>query len=124
MKILVWNVRGVGNPRTLQTLRHEVRSIKPQVMFLCESKCNREGSERLKVELNFEECLCIPSLGKKGGLILMWDEDLQAQVLSSSEGHINVIIKDKEGWWRFIGFYGNPESHKRKESWELLERLS
>lgn len=124
MKILVWNVRGLGNHKMLQALRHEVRSVKPQIMFFCESKCSRDRGEKLKGELNFGEFFCVPSIGKKGGLILMWEEGIQAQVLSSSEGHIDVVIKDDKGWWRFTGFYGNPESHRREDSWELLERLS
>jgi hypothetical protein len=26
--------------------------------------------------------------------------------------------------WKFTGFYGHPEVHKRKESWDLLRHLA
>lgn len=44
-------------------------------------------------------------------------------IKSFSEGHIDAIIKRKNGSWRFTGFYGNPEVDKRFHSWNLLEKL-
>ena len=35
-----------------------------------------------------------------------------------------LIDSDSEiGIWRLTGFYGNPEAHKRVESWATLTRL-
>ena len=39
--------------------------------------------------------------------------------------HIDVEIggNDGSGRWRFTGFYGQPETSRRKETWQILERL-
>lgn len=43
---------------------------------------------------------------------------------SSSVNHIDVIVNKNSGEsWRFTRFYGEPETHKRQESWDLLRRL-
>ena len=35
----------------------------------------------------------------------------------------SIIYRNKEDEWRFTGFYGEPETHKRLESWEQLRSL-
>ena len=34
-----------------------------------------------------------------------------------------IINKGKEDEWRFTGFYGEPDTRIRNESWEKLRRL-
>ena len=55
---------------------------------------------------------------------MYWKNELLVDVVSSSLNHIDAIInKDSDAAWRFTGFYGELETHKRHESWELLRRL-
>ena len=46
--------------------------------------------------------------------------------LTFSPWHIDVIVNEEDGKkrWRFTGFYGNPETSKRDESWALIKNLS
>ena len=48
---------------------------------------------------------------------------MNLRVETSSKNHIDCIIRGTEGAWRFIGFYGEPITHKHHESWELLRKL-
>ena len=48
---------------------------------------------------------------------------MNLRVETSSKNHIDCIIGGTEGAWRFIGFYGEPITHKRHESWALLWKL-
>lgn len=57
-------------------------------------------------------------------MLLLWKDSEQVTINSSSEGHIDASIKNDAGMWRFTSFYGNPMVQKRKESWELIKRLS
>ncbi|KAL0009461.1 hypothetical protein SO802_010963 [Lithocarpus litseifolius] len=42
-----------------------------------------------------------------------------------SKNHIDAIInKGKEDAWRFTGFYGEPVTHNRFESWDMLRQLN
>lgn len=55
---------------------------------------------------------------------MFWNNPLDLSIMSYSKGHIDTTIKSDKGWWRFTGFYGNPVTGLRVESWTLLERLS
>lgn len=89
MKILSWNVGDPGNPQTLPALRHLVRSHKPQVFFLMETRCKNKLEDRIKRELNFGSSFCIPSIGNSGGLMLLWDSDTNLSIRFTSQGHID-----------------------------------
>ena len=43
-------------------------------------------------------------------------------VLTSSDNHIDgVMDQGMDDAWRFIGFYGDPETASRENSWNLLK---
>lgn len=123
MKILCWNVRGLGNPRTLRALCHEVQSVKPLLVFLAETKSDLRVGYKIKGSLNFKNYFIVPSKASGGGLALLWNLDLDVSIMSFSLGHIDWTIKSLDLWWSFIGFYGNPSVEKSVESWNLLRRL-
>jgi len=57
--------------------------------------------------------------------MLYWKETMNLKVETSLKNHIDCIIgKGSEGAWRFTGFYGEPNTLKRHESWDLLRQLS
>ena len=47
------------------------------------------------------------------------------KVLGSSLSHIDAIVEGGGNYspWHLTGFYGNPETSKRVESWQLLNSL-
>ena len=57
---------------------------------------------------------------------MLWSRDIKVEVQGYLGNYIDAIVTDLElGFkWRFTGFYGNPETHCRKESWDLLRSLS
>lgn len=42
MKVVTWNIRGLGNPIKSQVVKGLIRSEKPQVLFLQETKLKEE----------------------------------------------------------------------------------
>ncbi|KAL4652573.1 hypothetical protein ACB092_01G242000 [Castanea dentata] len=59
-----------------------------------------------------------------GGLTLFWKREVELDIDSSSLNYIDVIInKSKDGGWRFTGFYSDPETQRRMDSWNLLRNL-
>lgn len=76
------------------------------------------------MNLGCDYCFAVDCVGKGGGLALFWKDDSKLSIVSYSKGHIDAIIKEGSGDWRFTGFYGNPKVEERKESWKLLERLN
>jgi endonuclease/exonuclease/phosphatase family metal-dependent hydrolase len=68
----------------------------------------------------------VDSVGRSGGLLLLWKNDYNVAIQNYSRRHINAVI-DSPGnnlKWKFTGFYGHPNAAKQKESWDLLRHLS
>ena len=65
-------------------------------------------------------------LGRSGGLAMLWSRDIKVEIQSYSGSYIDAFVTDPESafQWRITGFYGNPKTHQRKESWDLLKSLS
>ena len=68
----------------------------------------------------------MPSVQRGDGLALLWKSSMRVDVQTYSPRHIDAIVTEEQGnkKWRFTGFYGNPETSKREESWKPLEQLS
>ncbi|CAM8948837.1 unnamed protein product [Rhodiola kirilowii] len=122
MKVLSWNCRGVGNPRTVRAISDLVRSIGPQVVGLIETKAELKRIEVLKRKLGFKNGIAVDRSGLGGGLALLWREAVQVVLKSYSRNHIDVWVGDDDGF-RMTLFYGNPETGRRDESWDLLRSL-
>ncbi|KAL5794703.1 hypothetical protein ACOSP7_003297 [Xanthoceras sorbifolium] len=124
MSILVWNVQGLGNTRTFQTLQFYLRQHSPTLVFFIETLSTHDSLERLLVLFGFSSKLVINRVGRSGGLYLFWSDSVEVDLITFSRHHIDTKIKSHGGFiWRFTGFYGHPEGSQRQHSWTLLHRL-
>ena len=124
MSCIAWNYRGLGNHLAVQELAEVVTAKAPAVVFLAETLADEARLEYVKDQIRFDKKFVVQRVNRGGGLVLYWKNDLLVDVVSSSLNHIDAIInKDTEAAWRFTGFYGEPETHKRHESWDLLRSL-
>ncbi|XP_074274052.1 uncharacterized protein LOC141597484 [Silene latifolia] len=123
MNILSINCRGLGNPDTVSALRALVRREAPAIVFLCETKlCGREmrrARERLEGYFGME----VDSMGRSGGLAMLWKRDIDCVFMSSSVHHMDFTVRHDGKEWRLTGFYGWPAVSDRHLSWELLRLL-
>ncbi|CAB4304492.1 unnamed protein product [Prunus armeniaca] len=80
--------------------------------------------ERVKHHLGMNMAFVVEQVGMGGGLMMLCKHGWRMNLLSSSVGHIDVIIHSPNGdAFHVTGFYGHFEVHNRKHSWELLRRL-
>ncbi|XP_075665689.1 uncharacterized protein LOC142635419 [Castanea sativa] len=81
---------------------------------------------RIKRKLERQQGLVVPCVNRGGGLALLWKSSLKVDIQTYSPRHVDAVITEAEGspQWRFTGFYGEPVTGKRGESWRLLEHLS
>ena len=94
-------------------------------MFIAETWLAEARLKNFLRKLNFEDMHVVSKINQGGGLVLLWKTDLLLRVDSSSLNHIDVIIDEgRENSWRFIGFYGAPETYNRHVSWNLLRSLN
>ncbi|CAM8920557.1 unnamed protein product [Rhodiola kirilowii] len=122
MRLLSWNCRGVGGPRAVRSLGDVVRTHRPSILGLIETKKADPDWEHLKRKLGFTECFAVGSHGRSGGLAMLWDEETEVTIISHSAAHIDVRVR-KESEFFLTLFYGSPRCHERKNSWNLLRNL-
>ncbi|XP_031101983.1 uncharacterized protein LOC116005888 [Ipomoea triloba] len=125
MSTLSWNCRGLGNPRTVREVVDMVSRKKPDFVFLMEIKVGRTHAKRLRVKLGFEGLFYVDSIGRSGGLTLLWKRNNIARLLTYSKNHVDVeVCMTGVGLWRMTGFNGFPERSRRDDSWALLRSLA
>ena len=121
MSIIVWNCRGLGNLRTVTELEVVIRAKDPSVLFLAETWADEARLQQIKRNIEFDNLFFVERNNRGRGLALFWRNFVDLSVDSFSPNHIDSIInKGKEDVWRFTGFYGEPVTHKRMESWNKL----
>ena len=119
MNILCWNCRGLGNPQTDHELGDLIRAQDPLVVFLAKTWLDKARLEEIKVQYKFKGLIEVSriSQGGGGGVAIFWKEGCNLSLDTYSPNHIDVIInKGSEDEWRFIGFYGEPDTRICNES--------
>ena len=78
------------------------------------------------VKIGLLNGVIVPSKGRSGGLAMLWERGLSVELKSYTSYHIDAVVTDPTSGfkWRITGFYGNPDTNRRKESWELLHFLN
>lgn len=75
--------------------------------------------------MGFNKSFIVDSIGRSGGLAFFWKDQMDVELESYTKIHISlkIIQPDKSNKWILTGFYGNPLTAKRAESWRLLKAL-
>ncbi|KAA3467329.1 reverse transcriptase [Gossypium australe] len=125
MKSISWNVRGLGSPRATRRLRYFLKQQNPHMVFLMETKFDKQCMEKVRRSCGFPNGIEIEAEGSRGGLCLAWKEDIKVTLRSFSKNHIDVMVKEENtnAEWRFTGFYGSPYVNCKNDSWTLLRKL-
>ncbi|CAL9004761.1 unnamed protein product [Prunus brigantina] len=127
MKIISWNVRGLGSKRKRVVVKDQLLRLNPDIVILQETK-KEVFDRRLAAGIwgsRFKEWVYAPSRGRSGGIVVMWN----SQTISISDfeiGEFSVSIRIVDGsggdWW-LSGIYGPCHSRDRRIFWEELAGL-
>ena len=123
MIILSWNCQGLGNQRAVNVLSHLVREKAPTILFLMETKQTIEEKGGIQGELHHDSMLAVPCLGRRGGLAMLWRNEVDLHIQTYTQNHDALIMANQNPPWRITGFYGKPEEQLRHETWSLLKHL-
>ena len=125
MRILSWNVRGMGNDRTFLALKTILQMHNPQVVFLCETKLMSVQMRKVGKLLKFDGCFAISSKGRSEGITMMWNSEISVNITSFSSHHIDAEVQtERRKWVRCTEIYGHPEADQKRHTWNLLRRLA
>ena len=124
MSCLSWNCRGLGNPQTEDEFVSLVSNKDPMLVFLMETKVEKYVLDRIGRKIHYSNLFVVPRHNTGGGLALFWKTDSNIDVQSFSDRHIDAIINHGvDDAWQFTGFYGDPDTASRENSWSLLRTL-
>ncbi|XP_050207309.1 uncharacterized protein LOC126656749 [Mercurialis annua] len=125
MKILSWNLQGLGNPWTVRALKFFIQSNSPNIFFLMETKLTRGEFGYICRSFGSYYSFIIDSYGMRGGLALFWSKNLDVTVDDFSDNHIvfSVIDAMRDDHWKGVGVYGWPEGQNKHLTCSLLKRL-
>jgi exonuclease III len=75
MNVLSLNCQRLGNPRTVRNLHRLVKEKKPDLVFLMETKMQNKKCDFIRIKLGFDYMFGVDSVGRSGGLLLLWKID-------------------------------------------------
>ncbi|XP_074315136.1 uncharacterized protein LOC141651317 [Silene latifolia] len=125
MKILSWNCQGLGNPKTVGTLRDWCWRESPNIVFVMETMINARELEKVRNKCGYTSGLCFCISGRSGGLGLWW-KDLNIHLVSYDKYHItiNVLVEEEEVLWKAAaGVYRWPEQANKYKTWDMMRAL-
>jgi hypothetical protein len=83
MICLSFNCRGAGNNPTVRELALISQVWSPRLLFLCETRQNKNKMRRLRHRLGLKGFVSFSSDGLSGGLALLWHDQFNCRSPSS-----------------------------------------
>lgn len=84
MSLISWDCQKLRNLRSVKALEKVINKEDSIIVFLIETKSNREGMKLVKEKCNMKHGLIVSSEGKSGGLALLWKEGITVEVQTYS----------------------------------------
>ena len=123
MKLLGWNCRGICNASTVRALKAQIKGVRPDLVFLSETKALVSRMDFVKSSIGFDNMLVVEAKGKEGGLYVLWKEGISVKEVEYNKNLIAVTVSYFVCEWLMVGFYGPPYFSKKKKAWENLMAL-
>ncbi|KAK8483041.1 hypothetical protein V6N11_081882 [Hibiscus sabdariffa] len=122
--VMAWNVRGLGNKKTVRALRNSVWKFQLDIVLLSETKQQKRYVEKIKMKMKTEHLFYVALTGLAGGLSLWWTKDTQRKILQYGKHFIDaeISIRGETGWFKTF-IYGPPYKQEKREFWEFMTNL-
>lgn len=82
----------MGSRRAFRLACEFLSRHNPHILFLMETKFNECFMENLRIRLNYHGCFTVNCVGSKGGLCLLWKDEVFVSLPSFSNNHIDAGI--------------------------------
>lgn len=118
-----WNCQSLGGDLTVPRIR-ELRSVQaPDIMYFMETKNQEAFVLSILQTPDYNHHFLIPPSGLSGGLALLWRNEINLTVLSSSANFIDTEVVYKANTFFLTFIYGIPQQENRAAFWEEISLL-
>jgi len=107
MIVLCLNCLGLGETQAVKDLRALLWRFSPRLVFLSKTKRSKDEMETVLSRLGDYYGTFVDARGRAGGLALLWDKNLELQIMSYSSHHIDATVRwhSQDPLWYFTGIY-------------------
>jgi hypothetical protein len=124
MSIHCLNCRGGGNASTVRELRDFVTKFAPAIFCILETQISKSRAEVLSNSLGYDRAFAVGSEGRSGGICILWNNDLNINILGQSKYHVDVSVEGiSESTWRLTAVYGEAQTSLRHQTWDTLQNI-
>lgn len=125
MAILSWNCLGLGRAQDLviPRLRELRQELFPDILFLMETKQNRDALVDLQVWLGYDKIMTVNPIGYSGGLALLWKDSVNISFKYVDKHLVDMEVHFGKDFFYLSCVYGEPVRKKRPRLWERLSRI-
>ncbi|KAI9126145.1 hypothetical protein K1719_002566 [Acacia pycnantha] len=120
--IVYWNTRGCCDPSLFRNLKTLFLGPKPNILILADTRISDESRLHHLRRLGFDCLRMIPSIGRSGGIAVLWDSDAVSISVLEEDRQFMHMSCDVRGLSNFIltGVYAIPHSDLRSFLWEKV----
>ncbi|KAL4290191.1 hypothetical protein GQ457_14G018230 [Hibiscus cannabinus] len=117
---------GAASPTFRKYFNAFRREHTPKVVGLFEPRMSGRQANRVITKLGFSHSFRVEAQGFSGGIWLLWDLDVELEILHLSNQFVNgrVRWKSRMSWIHFTIVYASPSSTRRRALWTQLESLN
>lgn len=124
MKLISWNAQGCNSPKTYNHLEFLLSKYKPEIVFISETKMGLQKMEITAKKLQSRDWIIVPSIGKSGGQIVAWNNNITVDLISINQNIISVSTKVRGVTCYISCVYGALSSFGKHSQWEYLRSLN
>jgi hypothetical protein len=83
------------------------------------------SGERLRLKLGFAHKFVVRSDGRSGGLMLLWHQHIQIDLMYRHTNYIDVLVRSgiPDGDWHLTGLYGESVWRHKHRTWRYIRDL-
>lgn len=125
MKILAWNILGLGNKFSRDHLKNCIFNYNPDIIFLSETKSTIEKASFILRQMKYPNVWCNEDRIRVGGLALLWKDGMNLEFIHSSKFMVNVIITNPEAnkEWFLTCIYSSTYDNDRQVQWSFIQEM-
>lgn len=94
MNVISWNWRDLGNVKAVPSLKDLVRVYKADIVILIETSVHGDKIDDLCYNMGFDNHFFVDKIGRIGGLVVLWRNNINCSLLNYAQNFINLLIRD------------------------------